>query len=380
MLGEYQRALAAAVLQAPLAEPDVLDGVLDAPRDGDVVALPGQHLVGGVVHGLQGAVALLAVARGGLAHRRPQQHGIEEIRRHRPVRHDARVGVDHGLADHGQGEGIVVLQHLLGEGKEVAEELVFPQQLQGALGVAGEKEFQHLVEQARRRHAAHARGLGADGLAQLGGDAELQLGGEAHRAQHAHRVLGEAHRRLADHAQHALAQVLKPAGVVHHREIGDVVVQGVDGEVPPPGIALQVAIDVVAHQHALAVGVGHLLAVLVLGLPAEGGHLDDLAAEVDVGEAEAAADETAVAEQAPHLLGTGVGGDIEVLGVAAQQQVAHAAAHQVGRVARLVQAVEDLEGVFADVGAGNVVLVARDYYWRRVDGGRPVGGRLVPRC
>ncbi len=63
-------------------------------------------------------------------------------------------------------------------------------------------------------------------------------------------------------------------------------------------------------------------------------------------------------EQPPDLVRLGVGADVEVLWFAAHHQVAHAAAHQVGQVAGVVQAVEDLEGVLVDVPAGDRVLGA----------------------
>jgi hypothetical protein len=61
---------------------------------------------------------------------------------------------------------------------------------------------------------------------------------------------------------------------------------------------------------------------------AEGRDLDDLAAEDHVREAEAPADQAQVAEQRLDLLGRRVGGDVEILRMAADQQVAHGAADQ----------------------------------------------------
>ena len=49
---------------------------------------------------------------------------------------------------------------------------------------------------------------------------------------------------------------------------------------------------------------------------------------------------------------------------------ADAAADQPGLVARLVEAVHDLEGVFTDIFAGNSMLLTRDHRHRRwFDGG-----------
>ena len=58
-------------------------------------------------------------------------------------------------------------------------------------------------------------------------------------------------------------------------------------------------------------------------------------AEHDVREAEAAADQAAVAEQALDLLGRRVGGDVEILRMAAEQQIAHGAADQECRHSRI---------------------------------------------
>src|SRR5690606_30908216 len=102
------------------------------------------------------------------------------------------------------------------------------------------------------------------------------------------------------------------------------------------------------------------VAAAVVDIGAEGRDLDDLAAEHDVREAEAAADQAAVAEQLLDLFGRGVGGDVEILGRQAGQQAAHGAADQAGAMAGLVQAVEHAHGVGADGPTGNRVLVAGD--------------------
>ena len=96
----------------------------------------------------------------------------------------------------------------------------------------------------------------------------------------------------------------------------------------------------------------------VLCCLAKGAHLDDLVApEKDLHQAEAAADNAAVLEQAAHLAGVGVGAHVEILGPPAQEQVAHAPSHQVGLEAVVVQPVEYLQGLGIDVLAADVVLV-----------------------
>ena len=72
-------------------------------------------------------------------------------------------------------------------------------------------------------------------------------------------------------------------------------------------------------------------------------------------------DEPAVAEELSEFIGTGIGGHIEVLRVAAEQKVSNSAANQKGLMASTLEAVKDLERVAGDVGPGEIVLRAGDY-------------------
>ena len=90
---------------------------------------------------------------------------------------------------------------------------------------------------------------------------------------------------------------------------------------------------------------------LSLGLAPEGAGLDHLAPEDDVRQAEAPSDQKTVAELAPDLVRARVGPDVEILGLAAEQQVTHAAAHQIGRVPGVGQPVQHLERVGVDIRA-----------------------------
>ena len=55
----------------------------------------------------------------------------------------------------------------------------------------------------------------------------------------------------------------------------------------------------------------------------------------------------------------GVGAYVKVLGLAAKQQVAHAAADEVGYMALIGQTIEDLQRVGVDVAPGDFVLRSR---------------------
>ena len=151
-------------------------------------------------------------------------------------------------------------------------------------------------------------------------------------------------------------QILHAADVVAHAEIGDVVVERVDREIAPQRVFLDRAVDVVAHDAPVD---EMAIAAAVVAGAAERRDLDDLASEHDVGEAEAPADQAAVTEQAAHLLGRRVGRDVEVLGVSAEQEVAHRAADQKRRIAGFVQAVQHAQSAIGDIAARNAVLRAR---------------------
>ncbi|MNE74882.1 hypothetical protein D3C80_1709930 [compost metagenome] len=84
---------------------------------------------------------------------------------------------------------------------------------------------------------------------------------------------------------------------------------------------------------------------------AEGGNLNDFRPEHHVRQTETAADQATVAEQLAHLVRRGVGGDVEIFRLFAEQQVTHAATDQIGFVAGFVQAVQYLQRILADVFA-----------------------------
>jgi hypothetical protein len=130
----------------------------------------------------------------------------------------------------------------------------------------------------------------------------------------------------------------------------EVVEERVHREVAPQGVFMGLAEDVVAPDQDVVVGLGRvLLGHLGDRVATEGCDLDDLAAaEEHVGEAEAAPDDAAVAKQLPHVLRAGAGADVEVLGLAAEEDVAHAATDQVRLEARALQAAHHTGGVRVD--------------------------------
>lgn len=101
--------------------------------------------------------------------------------------------------------------------------------------------------------------------------------------------------------------------------------------------------------------IGHLLA--------ERRHFDGLRTEAHVREAEAAADDPAVTEEALDVVRTRAGADVEVLGTTMEQQIAYAASDEIRLEAGRVQTVEDPEGIGVDVLAREAMFASRDDNW-----------------
>jgi hypothetical protein len=112
---------------------------------------------------------------------------------------------------------------------------------------------------------------------------------------------------------------------------------------------------------------------LDLAAPAEGRDLDILAAEKDVRQTEAPTNQARIAEQIAHLLRMGRGAEVEVLGPAVKHQVPHAAAHQVGHMARVNQAIKNLQYVGVDIATRDRMRGALENAWFHLV--KPCSGR-----
>ena len=163
----------------------------------------------------------------------------------------------------------------------------------------------------------------ADRLPGAGLDLEAEAGGQTHRPQGAQPVLGEALGGIADGADDAGLQVLHPPDEIDHPLAAGIVEQAVDGEVAAAGVLL---------------GAGELdplrvPAVGVRPLAPEAGHVVLALLQAHEDDAELRPHGDGVLEELHHPSGVGVGGHVPVLRPAAQQQVADAAAGEVGPVA-----------------------------------------------
>ncbi|MNP44958.1 hypothetical protein D3C76_1388460 [compost metagenome] len=155
-------------------------------------------------------------------------------------------------------------------------------------------------------------------------------------------------------------------GVVEDALADRIVVQGVDGEVAALRVFFQGAVDIVAQDPPTLVtrrGVAVLFfAFRVVG--AEGGDFDDFTPEMDVNQFETATDDTGVTKFGADLFRGGAGGDVEILGGDAQKLVPHAATDQVGLVASVLQALDDVHRMATELAALQRMLTTIDHFGR----------------
>src|SRR5690348_7352465 len=116
--------------------------------------------------------------------------------------------------------------------------------------MAGEEQLERLIEQARRRHAAEQAAQFPYAGAGLAVEREAQLGLETRGTQHAHGIFAITRGRVADELQPARGNVFDTARVVPDREVGDVVIERVGGEVTAPDVVVDGAVGVVAQDAA----------------------------------------------------------------------------------------------------------------------------------
>src|SRR5690606_30495015 len=110
---------------------------------------------------------------------------------------------------------------------------------------------------------------------------------------------------------------------------------------------------------------------------AEGGDFHQVAAHVDMDDLEAATDDAGAPEQGLDFLGGGVGGHVEVLGVATEEDVADAAARHIGLELVLLKHVYDLARATADIpGFDGVLAGLEDMGANRWGAGFPGGEDL----
>ena len=347
MRQQAQHALALAQREPRLQQPDFLHRQREPARQGGTPDLVQGDPVGrtalrfGCMHALRLQLRQRAAIRG------PQQHRIQECGRDRFIGGDPRIRVAQAIDQHpSQCAGLVRRQCLRGFRQQRRQQAVHFEPLETGHRVAGQEQLQGFLEQPRRGGFGQQRRQPRQRFCGGRFDLKIQLCGEPRGAQHAHRILAVARVRIADQAQQARLHVGIAAGVVADREILDRVIQRIGGEVAADRVLLDGSVDVVAQDAAALV---HLAVALDIAatVGAEGRDFDDLAAVHHVRQAEAAADQAAVAEQALDLLRGGAGGHVEILGRAADQQVAHSATHQECAETCFAQSIQHAQGIRA---------------------------------
>ena len=142
-------------------------------------------------------------------------------------------------------------------------------------------------------------------------------------------VFGEPSVRVADGADGFVGEVVAAVDVVDDLIGLAVVEEAVDGEVAAGGVAGGVGFELDG------------LGVAAVEVGAVGTECRDFDA-VPEDDAEVGADQFGAGEEGGELGWLGVGGDVEILGLAAEEVIADAAADQIGLVAAGVEARENL--------------------------------------
>ena len=359
MLEQPVRTLARALLEARLQRPDLLDRRLEAARYRDLLRLLGEH----GVHRLEQRRNRLAAAG---ARRLPRgKHFVPEQRREQePGRHAAalphpKVGVGECEVDEALAERL--LQDHVDHRQEAVGESVRAQAPQRLDRVSGKQELLHFVEQPGRGDVLDERRQLRDRRGGLRIDRDIELRREPDGAQHPHRIFAQARRGGADQLQFARANVRHAADEVPDLFLGRVEVEGVDREVAPRGILHVRAVDVVGQEAAVLVR-----RVVARLRRAERRHLDRFGPGMHVHEPEPAPDDEGAAKQGLHVLRPGIGGYVEVLGLDAEEEVAHRAAHDERLEPRFVQPSGDVER------AAGKLLTANRVVARTVDARLPL--------
>jgi hypothetical protein len=358
-------ALAPRARQPRLHQHDFPHHQAETTGHGNTGLLPFQHQTSRRLQGLRRAVAVFLEPLGQLLNRAPQEGRDEKGRCHRLALDNPAIRIGQGRPDETQ-QHLALLPRKTGLrlGEEHAEEVVLAQALEGRQGLAGQEELETFVEEAGRGDILKAVRHEVQRCFRGGGDVEAQLDGETHGAKHAHRVFPIALLGVTDQANQATLKILHAADMIDDGKITDVVIQGVDGEIAPEGVFFHAAVDVVAKDHAAVVDIAVVLTLLVHRHGPEGGHFDDFGAEEHMSQAEASADQATVAKQIAHLLRPGVGGYIEILGLAAQQEIADTSPNDIGLETRLLEPVEDLERIVGYMLTRDLVLLSRNDQWR----------------
>ena len=221
------------------------------------------------------------------------------------------------------------------------------------------QQAQDLLEKPWASGLSQVVARGDHGVVHGWRDAQVESRGELDGPQDADRVLAKADHRIADRADGPPAQIFDATTPVEHLAPVQVIEERVHREIAPQRVFVRLAEDVIASDEQIVEDLACLFLRRLHGrVTAERRYLDDFAAaEQDVREAKSSPDDAAVAEKTANVLRTRICCDVEILGLAAEQKVAHAAAHQVGLKAAALEAAHHLCGIRVDAVVVEDVVV-----------------------
>ena len=190
-------------------------------------------------------------------------------------------------------------------------------------------------------------------------DREVHTRSEAGSAQDAQMVLLEAVVRISDRADNSGAQIAHPADQID-QSVGDRIVKHpVDSEVAANRVFLDRA---KAHRRRPA-------SVGIFGVSAEGRDFDRLVVvEHYADHAELRPDRDRAVEHFLHDFGARVGGDVVILGLDAEDSIAHTSAGENGAKAGIDQTMNDLQRLFLSVGHARCDSPAGHFIAARLQG------------
>ena len=230
--------------------------------------------------------------------------------------------------------------------KDVGEQMRGLEKFETATSGAFGEELGEFFANAFGGDFVNSRGVPSNGDEGVGLDGVGKTSGEADGAEHTELVFGETDRWITDGADEAGVEIGATvdvvedfAGIVAHE-------QAVDGEVATG--------DVFLGGGGVYDGIG-VAAVGIANVFAKGSDLDLEAIAGNENDAEMGADADAAGEEGHNAVGSSVGGDVVIRGIAMQEKIANAAAHEQGDVTVALESGADGIGEFAGQHGGSIM-------------------------
>jgi hypothetical protein len=246
--------------------------------------------------------------------------------------------------------------------KQGFQEAVLFQPEKNVLGAAALKDLKNLLGKPGMGAPGQFRGKPLDGPHHGQGKGTVRNNPVLDRPEEPHRVFHKGFVEIDDGMEPSLLYVPKAPGIIDELFLQGAVVKGVNRKIPPPDILLKFAVN----------GIGILLGGAVLG--PEGGNLDDLFSKKNVYQPETAAYDPGVSKKLPDGLGQGVGGNVKILGGAAQEKVPNRPPHDVGLVSGGLKAADNFYPIPVNQIRVNPVLLPGVDFGHRLKG---PAGRLA---